>query len=69
MRNALRLKHYSYRTERSYIDWIRRFYDYMMNTKKKDIEKLESEVGEENCIVWYSLLIRVLYTSIRFEKL
>ncbi|MEA3560862.1 MAG: integron integrase, partial [Candidatus Omnitrophota bacterium] len=39
----LRLKHYSYRTERSYIDWIKRFYDYMVKTKKKDIKKLESE--------------------------
>lgn len=39
LRQALRLKHYSYRTERSYIEWIRRFYDYAINAKKKDIKK------------------------------
>lgn len=43
MREALRLKHYSYGTERSYIDWTKRFYAYIVDTKKKEVEKLESE--------------------------
>ncbi|MFH1798334.1 MAG: integron integrase [Candidatus Omnitrophota bacterium] len=38
-RQILRLKHYSYRTERSYIDWTRRFYHYITETTKKDIGK------------------------------
>ncbi len=25
LREALRLKHYSYRTEEAYVDWVRRF--------------------------------------------
>ena len=37
MREAIRIKHYSYKTERSYIDWVKRFYNYVLNIKKKDI--------------------------------
>ena len=37
-RDAIRLKHYSYRTERSYIGWIKRFYGYVTDVKKKDIK-------------------------------
>ena len=36
MKDAMRLKHYSYRTERSYIDWVKRFFAYMEDVKKKD---------------------------------
>ena len=36
MRQALRLKHYSYATERSYLDWVRRFFDYIQNAKKEN---------------------------------
>ena len=37
MRQAIRVKHYSYRTEQSYLDWAKRFYDYTLNVKKKDV--------------------------------
>lgn len=37
MREAIRVKHYSYRTERSYTDWVKRFYDYVFSVKKKDV--------------------------------
>jgi integron integrase len=37
MRNAIRIKHYSYSTERTYIDWAKRFFDYTLKIKKKDI--------------------------------
>jgi len=37
MRKAIRIRHYSYSTERTYIDWVRRFFDYTINIKKKDI--------------------------------
>ncbi|MFH1440460.1 MAG: integron integrase [Candidatus Omnitrophota bacterium] len=37
MREAIRIRHYSYKTERSYIDWVKRFYDYVLNIKKRDV--------------------------------
>ena len=37
MRKAIRIKHYSYSTERTYIDWAKKFFDYTLNIKKKDI--------------------------------
>ena len=45
MREAIRIKHYSYRTERTYIDWAKRFYDYTLNVKKKNakLNELDSD--------------------------
>jgi site-specific recombinase XerD len=45
MREILRLKHYSYKTERSYIGWVKRFYYYINEVKKGNIqaEKLSSD--------------------------
>lgn len=37
IRKAIRIKHYAYSTERTYIDWVKRFYHYVINEKKKDI--------------------------------
>ncbi len=37
LRNAIRLKHFSYSTERAYLDWARRFFDYFKNIKNKNI--------------------------------
>ena len=37
MRKAIRIKHYSYSTERTYLDWAKRFFDYTLKLKKKDI--------------------------------
>jgi integron integrase len=37
MCKAIRLKHYSYKTERSYLDWVRRFFNYLAVIKKKNI--------------------------------
>jgi len=37
VREAIRLKHYSYRTERTYIDWVKRFFAYFNNIRNKDI--------------------------------
>ncbi|MEN8263262.1 MAG: integron integrase [Nitrospirota bacterium] len=43
MRQALRIKHYAYRTELKYIEWVEDFYYYMKNLKKKDLDNtLES---------------------------
>jgi hypothetical protein len=35
MREAIRIKHYSYRTERSYLEWVERFIDYTSKAKKE----------------------------------
>ena len=37
MREAIRIKHYSYRTEQTYLDWAKRFISYIANIKKKDL--------------------------------
>ena len=37
VRRAIKIKHYSYKTERSYIGWISRFYSYLEDERKKDI--------------------------------
>lgn len=44
-RSAIRLKHFSYSTERAYLDWSRRFFDYLIKIKNKNISKevLEAE--------------------------
>ncbi|MBU1121301.1 MAG: integron integrase [Candidatus Omnitrophica bacterium] len=39
IRTSMRIKHYAYKTERSYIDWIKRFYHYTINVKRKDTKK------------------------------
>jgi len=33
MKNLIRLKHYSYSTERTYLDWVKRFFLYVTETK------------------------------------
>jgi hypothetical protein len=38
LREAIRIKHYAYRTERKYIEWIEDFYLYMKQAKKKGID-------------------------------
>jgi len=43
MRNAIRIKHYSYSTERTYIDWAKRFFDYTLKRSKPDL--CEGEQG------------------------
>jgi integron integrase len=42
--DALRLKHYSYRTEQSYLDWIRRYILYHNKTHPKDMGEAEIQV-------------------------
>ena len=37
MREALRIKHYAYDTEIVYLDWARKFYHYIRDIKKKDL--------------------------------
>ncbi len=39
----IRLKHYSYSTERTYIQWANRFFDYVLETDKKAVAEFSSE--------------------------
>jgi integron integrase len=38
VRSVLRVKHYSYRTERSYISWIKRYINFNNKTHPKDLD-------------------------------
>ena len=38
MRQALRIKHYAYRTELSYLECVEKFFNYTMRVKKKDLK-------------------------------
>jgi integron integrase len=43
-RRLIRLKHYSYSTEKTYLQWIKRFFAYTeQTTRKKDPEALDAE--------------------------
>lgn len=46
MREALRIKHYAYKTERSYLDWVKRFYAYVINIKKKEAATKELDKSD-----------------------
>ncbi|MCP4252090.1 MAG: integron integrase, partial [Candidatus Scalindua sp.] len=35
----IRIKHYSYSTERTYVDWMKRFFNYMVEVKGKDFSQ------------------------------
>jgi len=39
LRETIRIKHYAYSTERTYIEWFQRFYAYVTDTKRKDWQK------------------------------
>jgi hypothetical protein len=41
VRDAVRLKHYAYRTEQSYVDWVRRYILFHNKTHPKDMGKMK----------------------------
>ncbi len=51
-KNAIRLKHYSYRTEQAYIDWVDRFFTYC---KKTGTEYPASEKAVKNYLTHLAL--------------
>jgi integron integrase len=53
-RKAIRTRHYSYKTERSYIGWIKRFYGYLTDTRSK--EKGSSNVESKDIREFLSYL-------------
>jgi integron integrase len=46
IREILRIKHYAYSTERTYIDWFLRFYAYLTDAKNKDWETLGADEAD-----------------------
>jgi len=42
-KRLIRLKHYSYSTERTYLQWIERFFAYVMQSAKKKISDVNTE--------------------------
>ena len=46
LRHRLRTRHYSYRTECSYADWVRRFFDYLAE-RQGDLSDQTGELAED----------------------
>ena len=59
MRQALRIKHYAYRTELSYLEWVKKFYDYTVNVKKKDLTRSLDSADVRDYLSYLALKKRV----------
>lgn len=58
MKRCLRLRHYSYRTEQTYVDWARRFFAYIADTRKIDAAQCTGE-DVKNFLSHLAILHRV----------
>lgn len=56
IREAIRIKHYSYRTERSYLEWAERFIDYTSKMKKIDVRAAGLDSGDVKDFLTYLAL-------------
>jgi integron integrase len=63
MRQVLRIKHYSYRTERSYLEWVERFMDYTSKVKKKDVPVAGLDSDDVKDFLSYLALTRKVSSS------
>jgi site-specific recombinase XerC len=63
MRQAIRIKHYSYRTERSYLDWAERFNDYISNVKKRDVHMVGLDSNDVRDFLSYLALTKRVSAS------
>ena len=63
MRQALRIKHYSYRTERSYLEWAERLMDYTSEVKKKDVRAAGLDSGDVKDFLGYLALTKKVSSS------
>jgi integron integrase len=63
MREAMRIKHYSYRTERSYLDWAERFNDYRSDVKKRDVRASDVDSNDVKDFLSYLALKRRVSAS------
>ncbi len=60
MRQAIRIRHYSYRTEHTYIDWVRRFFNYIIKTRRKSLSNSEIDSSDaRNYLSYLALKKRV----------
>ncbi len=57
MKNLIRLKHYSYSTERTYLDWAKRFFLYITETKGSASSISENDL--KNFLTWLAVNQRV----------
>ncbi|MBU4479604.1 MAG: integron integrase [Candidatus Omnitrophica bacterium] len=62
-RQAIRIKHYSYRTERSYLEWINRFFVYLREVKNKNIKVPELTSDEVRDFLSYLAVKRRVSSS------
>jgi hypothetical protein len=63
MREALRIKHYAYRTEIAYLDWVEKFYNYTINVKKKDSPDSLDSIDVRNYLSHLALKQKVASSS------
>jgi integron integrase len=63
MRQAIRIKHYSYRTERSYMEWVEKFIDYLSHTKKKNVHTTALDSGDVRDFLSYLALTKRVSAS------
>jgi len=63
MRQAIRIKHYSYRTERSYLEWAERFVEYTSGIKKRDISAAGLDSSDVKDFLSYLALKRRVSAS------
>ncbi|MCF7873590.1 MAG: integron integrase [Candidatus Omnitrophica bacterium] len=54
VRKSIQLKHYSYRTEQTYVDWIKRFFSYI--NKNNPNKCLEEKLNSENVKMYLTYL-------------
>ncbi len=57
MKRLIRLKHYSYSTERAYLDWVKRFFVYIAETHKNTYSISEKDL--KNFLTWLAINQRV----------
>ena len=63
MREAIRLRHYSYRTERSYLDWVERFMEYLSNIKEREVQSTGFDSADVKDFLSYLALRRRVSAS------
>ncbi len=59
MREALRIKHYAYRTEIAYLEWVEKFYNYTLSVKKKDTPVVLDSIDVRNYLSHLALKQKV----------
>jgi integron integrase len=63
MSKAIRIRHYAYKTERTYVSWSKSFYDYLLKIKKKDIYELGVDSEDARDYLSYLALQRKVAAS------